>query len=271
MRHVWLLALTVLALANPVQAQHPVSPSAPDPTDGCGVCHGTHKGDAGVYALKGGVDRGMWEQLAQAQAPGLSGISQSCLRCHGTPEFRAREPEFATRAPPAITTGTYLGLDLSDDHPLGRIESSQAFPRFGRLPDPRSVRSTRSMSIWGAGADGLHLECTTCHDPHRRDFGPLSAPELQTICGNCHNPATYSLAGHASQPCTGCHAMHGGAEGSLLTEHNTDALCTECHGAASAQGPTPPMDLHFTTGSRASLRGSPGELSTCSDCHTVHQ
>lgn len=271
MKYAGLLALAALTVVSPLRAQHPVRSLTPDLQDGCAICHGSHDGGAGAYSLKGGVDRSMWEQLTQAQAPGLSGASQSCLRCHGTPEVRAREREFAGQAAAAIATGSYLGLDLLDDHPLGRIEDSEALSRFGRLPDPRSLPSPVRMGSWNVDGSGLHVECTTCHDPHRRDFGPLSAPELQTICGGCHDPATYALAGHASQPCTGCHAMHGGAEGSLLTEHNTDALCTECHSTASARGPIPPMDLHFTTGSRASFRGSPGELSACSDCHTVHR
>ncbi len=270
MRNASLLVLMALTVAGEATAQHPVSPTAPTLQDGCDICHGTHRADAGAYSLKGGAERGMWQQLTHAQAPGLSGVSQSCLRCHGTPELRAREPEYSGRPAAAIGSGAYLGLDLSDDHRLGSIEDSEGLPRFGRTAAPRSVPGSLRIGRWIPEGEASHIECTTCHDPHRRDIGPLSSAELQVVCGNCHDPATYTLPGHADQPCTDCHRMHGGAETNLLAEHDTDALCTECHGAP-AGGPAPPMDAHLTTGSRASFRSSPGELNTCTDCHIVHR
>ncbi|MGW8283595.1 MAG: hypothetical protein ACWGON_09875, partial [Gemmatimonadota bacterium] len=130
-RHLPILVF-ILVSAGSLQAQH----AERDPTiqageeQGCVLCHGGHPGGGGYGLRVDGVPG------ADVQAPGLGNTSRSCLRCHSTATQRGKQPEFrggfSDRG-----TGRFLGLDLGDDHPLGRMQRGGA---------------TASLNAWGANA-----------------------------------------------------------------------------------------------------------------------
>jgi len=193
----------------------------------CDVCHSSHPAPSlgpGAYLLTPG-------DVGPAQLANLSAVSQSCLRCHITPTTRVRQPEFAGGAPISLSAGKYLGGDLANGHPVGRLD------RLGRIlgaaasRDPRRLTGSASVARFLSRGDGASVECTTCHDPHRRTGPVPSGDEQRAICADCHDPATYEYADHSTVPCSGCHALHngGGAASALLKERDSELLCRSCH------------------------------------------
>ena len=151
-------------------AQHPAGPSgaaiAPEHS-GCQMCHGPHSEGGGPYALRTGRLTGVVTS-ARVSGAGVSHTTQSCLRCHATPSIRASQPDFAGQLP-AMGDEIYLGLDLSNDHPIGRITDSDWPWRQRRASSSSGAAAPTTLSASGLG--GAELECTTCHDPHDRTSG----------------------------------------------------------------------------------------------------
>jgi predicted CXXCH cytochrome family protein len=255
--------LTGLGLAGPGLAQHAgASSSSISDADagGCKMCHAAHGRGNGVYTLRMG-DVADWDSWARTQAPGLGPISQSCLRCHTTAARRASQPAQGASGAGSAHDDTYLGLDLSDDHRLGRILDSDG-------STPAGEWSALGFERGPLGTSGRvpieSLECTTCHDPHNRSGSLQTQQGQQLLCGTCHDPSRYVWRGHASLACTDCHKLHRGHDSILLAEPFPNVLCDSCHDPSA----TP-------TTRTASLRGPQGHLEpmagTCIGCHTVHR
>lgn len=254
-----------LVAASPAAAQHQAAIAvALGEDDRCGVCHLPHGGAPGPYALKVDPAVPAWDQLG---APGLGTVSQSCLRCHVTDAVRTRQPEFAGRAVISAGSGTYLGPDPTNGHPLGQLSERVRREREWAWPDPRRSRLPPTRLNRTSPAQENFLECTSCHDPHRRDTA-LPRPEEQSlICGRCHELSRYSVERHASLACGDCHALHGGTGMALIAERTTEELCRSCHdpGAAVLRRqvvqPAPIV--------RPGHLRSPG--GSCEDCHGTHR
>ena len=250
----------------PAFAQHfiELSVSLPDSQSGCALCHGTHASSAAPHLLKTGDDVG-WQM--SNQSAGVSSISRSCLRCHTTPERRARQSEFALLSG-QLQTGRYLQLDLTDDHPMGRLDRIVQFPRAASLRRPTRQRSGQGV-ILTKTAEASVLDCTSCHDAHRRTGGVTTA-EQQRICGECHESGKYHVQDHATLACSDCHDLHGGGRGPLLAAQNEVVLCTACHDPLAAsvgfqsRRPAPAIDL-LRHGSKQRGMESP-----CMGCHEIH-
>lgn len=183
----------------------------------CVYCHTPHGANQNVAALwnRSLPDPGSYTLYesdtldAPARAP--SPISLLCLSCHdgtiavdsvlnmprgatrGTKHSRMKEDwdsiydcaacHDGWMGPGTDFTGTFLGQDFSNDHPVS-IEYSTADP--GLKPRPAN----------GVFANGVKLvdnkvECVSCHDPHDPD--PQRKPFLRVsnagsaLCYTCHD------------------------------------------------------------------------------------
>lgn len=234
--------------------------------DQCGTCHISHHGAPGSNVLKVDDIPG-WGDLTSGESVQLSAISQSCLRCHASTGVRARQPEFRGQASRLLESGTYLGLESADDHPLGRPLHRAQLPRPS---SPRELlRGSRvlSRSVLLRDAD-QRIECTTCHDPHRRDGATLTGQERQALCSSCHDPSVYAVERHTAVECTDCHALHGGYTASLVAEQDMDVLCRTCHEPNGQPLASRPLRLgapRGPVGHRDTPRGS------CIGCHALHR
>lgn len=267
-RSIPLLALGVLlAAAAPASAQPAVTSGGLPEAHTCEACHGSHVPDRGEYSLRLG-DAGVRGSWVRGTGPGA--VSQSCLRCHSTPADRMNAGADAKTGPIRLAEGKYLGLDLADDHTLGRLDRNRDDRGLLFDTNPRNLRTRRSLtgraSILPSAMGSV--ECTTCHDPHR-PIGPIPTPEEEPIlCGACHDAGTYGYGLHVSATCSDCHRLHEGRGLDLLREEDEELLCMSCHGGAR-----PPSGLDRAR--RTSLPvGPPGHVvppaGRCSDCHPAH-
>ena len=258
--------------AEPLLAQHAETDPAiqASETQGCALCHGGHTGGSG-YALRVEAVPG-----AEVQAPGLGNVSRSCLRCHSTASQRERQPEFRGRFSDRGTE-RLLGINLGDDHPLGRIDRGGA---------------TASLNAWGANAQAYSfevtapgfaggpeaVECTLCHDPHDRT-GSLPDPLAQReICAACHDPALFLDLRHPDLACSDCHRLHGGRPGDLLaSEPDARRTCLLCHDPSgdsvwARSLDDRPAELDPTVrGFGAPPAHVPARDGDCVDCHAQHR
>ncbi len=259
-----LALLVAIAGAGPARAQHDAADVPAQAAEGCAMCHASHRAARGPYALKGGDVGPGWGRLASVA---LGGVSQSCLRCHETPEGRARQPEYGSQPTLPLQSGTYLGPDPADSHVLGRLDRSGAGSSAWRLAGARPDRRPATMSLLPPGDEGSALTCTTCHDPHRRDSSLPGAEEQRRLCGSCHDPASYETDDHAVLTCSDCHTLHGARETTLIAARSTEELCRSCHDPAVAVMRELPDRLPVSTAAEH-LRSSGG---SCGSCHAVHR
>jgi len=243
-------------------AQH-VGDGAGDPALGpCAGCHSPHQGNPGSSNLK--TDKVLvWSQRAGGSGEALGLVSQSCLRCHASPGTRQRQPEYVARLSEG-REGTFLGYDLTTQHPLGRLGRTALGLRSFRDDPLRSLRRpTQSFEM-------KELTCTGCHDPHDRS-GLLPTPErLSSICASCHDTGQFGFDSHASLSCSDCHSLHDGTPGRLLTRNAEDVTCRGCHDPNAPATEFRPE----RGGGPAFPPDHPAKLSateSCFSCHAIHR
>lgn len=261
------VASLLMVVGVPAEAQH-----APQLVDrACDLCHASHEAATGPYNLKA-TDLQVW-------GPGggdLGVASRSCMRCHAQAGMRARQPEISASVAAGLTRGTYLGYDLSDDHPVGA--TVLGFSRRAELGMGRSAlrgsAAPGGRRLTPAGrreAEQQGIECSRCHDPHDQQ-GPLPGPEREaTLCASCHDVVGGAAQQHAGVACSGCHRLHGGEPGTLLRVQGGDVACATCHDRGAAR----PSDARVRAGVQLAPGHRPGDprarSGRCTDCHTVHK
>jgi predicted CXXCH cytochrome family protein len=267
-RTLGLALVAAVAYAPAAHAQHAevaAAVSAPE-ASGCGLCHTSHNAGARRFGLRLDGTSTFEATLAPgSEGPGV--VSRSCLRCHSTPDVRALQPGFKGRAVPEAAGGKYLSLDLSDDHPVGRVTRSDWLktPDPAALAQPRARRNPNPIS--GLGPEAVAVECTTCHDPHDRTSAAPGREEQARLCGSCHDAIRYALRQHTAVACTDCHRLHGGEQLNLLAEPTADLLCRSCHDPALAAVARREKLAALPTAPRGHSQPPDG---SCLDCHTVH-
>ena len=200
-----------------------------------------------------------------------TGSSRLCLSCHdGTVALGslknlpgAIEPSAGTLevTGAGVTAGkltsasvSYIGEDLTDDHPIS-FDYSDSYPSNTEIKGspftPAEVKLDASD----------RLECTACHDPHGTAFPKFMVASLENgeLCEACHDKrywtdsihktsaATWNGSGvnpwyddlgaagfandtPALQGCLSCHRSHGGALGKTLLKGNGEEdVCLTCH------------------------------------------
>jgi len=78
-------------------------------------------------------------------------------------------------------------------------------------------------------------------------------------------PVQALLPQHSGLGCLGCHNLHGGSAGGLLTEADSESTCLSCHGLLNPFGITE-VAVHDPVGYG---QGSMGYI-TCRECHNPH-
>ncbi len=149
------------------------------------------------------------------------------------------------------TAEGYIGVDLSDDHPIA-IQYTTVDPELNpAVPVP----PTAGVKVFPSGGNN-YVECTSCHDPHE-DTNPkfLVATNLHSqICTTCHQKNIGS-ATPAHDNSTASYNPNG--TGSIGTQVGTalnGVFCMNCHyphkaGVTTAQPNTenPPYGRYLLT------------------------
>jgi predicted CXXCH cytochrome family protein len=129
--------------------------------------------------------------------------------------------------------------------------------------------SNHPLDVESSGVDGP-LRCTTCHDlvtgdEHAllRDLNDGAEP-----CLACHTEEKSALnGGHASVSggCSGCHNVHGGHDGPLLSVSapGDERGCAKCHDEQAAA----PIKDH---GHPRGVGDGERAVEACADCHGAH-
>lgn len=103
--------------------------------------------------------------------------------------------------------------------------------------------------------------CTSCHDPHASDFGPLLTQDKRDLCVTCHpiGPEINRAQAHppaANRYCTSCHHPHASDYKGILVTNQRD-LCFTCHPTVA------PLSLK-------AYQHNPFVYDNCTGCHEPH-
>lgn len=194
-----LLSFPGFALAQITGSSHDFSGTGWAGGEICIVCHTPHNADTTVSLAP------LWNhELTTATytlyssatldaTPGQpAGISKLCLSCHdGTVGLDAfGQPPSAGTVFMASTDFGYVGVDLSNDHPISFAYTDGLDPG---LHDPSTTLAGLPGSsgfILDEMLFGGNLECASCHDPH--DALGVGAMLVKSnassdLCLTCHN------------------------------------------------------------------------------------
>ncbi len=193
------IATGVVALTSTAAIQD----SAHDFTDSgwaddqiCKPCHTPHDSDTTV------TDAPLWNHTLTTASnytlygggsgtySDFDGLSRLCLSCHdGTVALDS----FGGAVDPAgeiLEAGEagYIGVDLTNDHPVGKTAVYPTDYAAAGLKDPASFPAGFDLETWST--DSV-VSCGTCHDPHN---GTPAAGYLlritrtgSQICLTCHD------------------------------------------------------------------------------------
>jgi len=237
-----------------------------------------------------------------------TGSSQMCLSCHdGTIALGATATTTAERTFKGgyryipEDRASYLGTDLSDDHPVSFVYDAALAQDNLRLKDPAMLPPSIKLS------DDQELQCTACHDPHDDMFGRFLVMDntASALCIACHDETGWDTSSHscstamldrsgglwpntdyqttAENGCENCHLPHSAGSGQrLLYFANEEENCLVCHdgGVSASDIETDigrpyrhPVEAYIGVHDAAEdfSSGSVPEHVECSDCHNAHQ
>ena len=134
------------------------------------------------------------------------GVSLACLSCHDgsialdqiinrptgstvtpsgtTIETCATQCHIGDNPPDGLNfEGTFIGTDLSNDHPISVTYDPSLDPNF----NPASNGKVGNLPLYGPNQD--RVECATCHNPHDNSIRPFlrTSNENSALCLTCHN------------------------------------------------------------------------------------
>ncbi|TNF32746.1 MAG: hypothetical protein EP329_09300 [Deltaproteobacteria bacterium] len=294
------LVVAALAVAGPVRAAGPSLVGTPhdlslgglrgagtESPEVCVFCHVPHgaSGDGPLWHAP--VARHAYTVYASATldaAPDQpDGDSKLCLSCHdgtlaspiapGTPNVRR-----AGAASPLPVTGTNLGTDLSDDHPVSFVYDAGLAARDGQLATPERAPSPLGGTVASDLLDARRkLQCTACHDAHDNSHGAFLRVDDRDdrLCASCHTLRDFSQSAHAasqapelSAGCATCHTPHGASHDTTLLVAPQRELCGRCHATqarAMAPGATTRHAIDALEGG-----GDGARPMSCATCHEPH-
>jgi len=284
----------------------------------CVFCHTPHHANPDIPYL--------WNRAAQstnyepyysstmkATVGQPTGASKMCLSCHdGTIALGAIiSPTTMTVAFSGATQlsplqSSYLGTDLSDDHPVSFFYTA-SLPSAELVPYD-SIKFTSSSLV--KLDDTGQLQCTACHDPHDDAFGKflVMSNHGSALCITCHIKNGWSASTHATSTntytgtgdnplpnttttvadnaCGNCHKPHtAGTHQRLLKQVNEEDNCLACHSGQVAtqsniSNELPPLPKPYghpvkdTLGVHKAHEDFSATVTKhveCEDCHNPHQ
>ena len=233
-----------------------------------------------------------------------TGSSLLCLSCHdGTialgSVLSSKTPIGMSTSTIPTTSASYLGTNLSDDHPVSFAYSSSLASTRGELAQPSTLTGKVRLDKSG------QMQCTSCHDPHDNSNGNflVMSNSQGALCNTCHQKNYWAQSDHnlsaktwngsgtnpwphavgttvASNACGGCHNQHSAPFAKWLQNAATEeANCYPCHNgnvaAKNIQTEFNKVSIHnvaLTTGVHDA--GESALVSTqhveCQDCHNPH-
>ena len=238
-----------------------------------------------------------------------TGASKLCLSCHdGTIAMGAvlsRPQEIAFLGgirflPPSRSS--FLGTDLSDDHPVSFYYDSSS--EQGNLELVASSALPKEIKL----DDGGQLQCTACHDAHDDSWGSflVMSNQFSYLCTSCHKKRGWESSNHAlssvgwngsgvdpwpnttyatvaENGCENCHRPHSaGNHQRLLKREYEEDNCLVCHNGNVAnldfeKELTKPYihPVHLYSGvhdaAETFTAGGVDNHVECEDCHNPHQ
>lgn len=169
----------------------------------CVYCHTPHGGLTGGFAplwnrntLGGSDPTGFYTSSTMDAAPDNNGILNSdavlCMTCHDGASIAVtlRNPPNSGGGNPAtqIVSGavkkTNLGLDMSNDHPVGFVYADASTTDL-EINDPPLNALTKVTY----GTANNELWCSSCHDVHNNANPPFLAMDNagSALCLSCHS------------------------------------------------------------------------------------
>lgn len=250
---------SIVANKHNLSATGPGTVKATSEGEVCVFCHVPHNSRAagplwsrdqpvGVYTPYTSSTR----KIASPGQP--TGASLLCLSCHdgtialGKVSSRAADIALAGGKNKFILGDqSYIGTDLSDDHPVSFLYSSVLSNTELRTP----------TGLVKLDANG-QMQCTSCHSPHDNANGKfLVVSNIKSgLCTNCHNKSYWPASDHQSSTKT----WNGTGTNPWLHTTNTpqnvtNNACENCHRPHTAPG-------------KKQLLNSATEETNCLVCHS---
>jgi predicted CXXCH cytochrome family protein len=139
----------------------------------CVVCHTPHDADTTVASAP------LWNHEVTTAAFTLyssdtldatlgqpDGVSKLCLSCHDGSVALDSFAGASGGTPMATSAAGYVGLDLTDDHPISFVYDDSLATSDGGLHPPTTTASGLIGTIDEDMLFGNKLQCGSCHDPH---------------------------------------------------------------------------------------------------------
>jgi predicted CXXCH cytochrome family protein len=170
----------------------------------CVACHAPHNTATTVteaplwnHALSTAVYTLYSTSTMQAVAGQPGGVSKLCLSCHdGTVAVNSFG---GTTGTTFLTGGDNLGINLSNDHPIGITYDAALVTADGALnaiTTPVTIGLGGTKTRVGTIASNMlyagKLECASCHDVHNTFTAPVGkllkvTSTASAICTTCHS------------------------------------------------------------------------------------
>ncbi|MFC2082228.1 cytochrome c3 family protein [Bacteroidota bacterium] len=302
-------AQDLVSSAHNLSVSGPNSIKATSETEICIFCHTPHNSNPSK-PLWNRTDPGISYTIYNSSTVEASigqpdGSSILCLSCHdGTIALGSvSSKEYDIGFNLGITTlpegESNLSTDLSDDHPVSFEYNSVLATMDLQLLDPSALPIDVQLE------EGK-LQCTTCHEPHRNEFGNFLVvnPIYSGLCISCHDISNWAISSHknslaiwnsvdpdpwpnsnftnvSENGCENCHVPHSASgQARILKYSSEEDNCLLCHnGNVAVNNIQNDMLKPYRHNVYAYLNlhdiSEDGIVATmhveCQDCHNGHQ
>lgn len=229
-----LIALATIGPCAGLSAAEPETPppaatGTPAPTEtppltyskgGADTCLGCHDDEVVLAVFKGphGTPGDNHSPFGHGQL--------QCEACHGPGGVHVRKPAQGQKRAAVVRFGS------TSEAPVA-IQNGMC----------TTCHQSQVGTGWHASAHALNeVPCASCHRSHTGRDPILKTATQPDVCVTCHQIERMDAHRAYAHPidagkmaCTGCHAVHGAANETLLTQKTTNDTCYTCH--ADKRGP----------------------------------